>query len=93
MTPEVQSLNTALARRRGESQPIGAPLSVTWWEDLGAQTYRLKNFKTLDVIGSIRRVKSFSGYRTVAARVSGEMQEFASTFDAAKWVESAEVKS
>lgn len=62
--------------------------SNVWWESLGAMTFRLKDYKTLAVVGSIRRVTGFHGFRW-EARVNeyGYTREFDSGYKAAAWVE------
>lgn len=84
----VNALNTALSRRRA-SRPM-AELPTIYWESIGGDWYRLKDYKTLDVIGSIRRVKGFHGFRTEARRNGSiETREFSTTLAASEWVEGA----
>jgi hypothetical protein len=82
----VRTLNQMRAERLPVRMPY-VPCNV-WWESLGGMTFRLKDYKTLNVTGSIRRVIGFHGFRW-EARVNeyGYTKEFDSGYKAAAWVE------
>lgn len=90
MTPAEQitsSLNEALSKRRAHVALDQLP--TTYWESIGSDSaFRLKDFRTLDVHGSITRTTGFSGDRWIARiNSTGATKEFDSAYNAAEFVE------